>query len=157
MIMEASEKEKRIKEFKDEYFSLHSVVDSFDTKTLTIKAWSVTVGMPGIGGAFISHSPVLLLLASFSAFVFWILEYYWKSFQYPHFIRINDIEDYIIGNKDSLEPMQIGKSWETNYRAGGLKRAFTIMQWSNVLTPHIYVFLCGLGIYGAQRFCLITV
>lgn len=154
--MDATEKEKRISQFKEEYLQLHTVVDSFDTKTLTIKAWSVTVGMSGIGGAFISHTPVLLLLASFSAFVFWLLEYYWKSFQYPHFIRVDDIEDYISGNRDSLEPMQIGKSWESNYRLGGAKRFFTIFKWSNVMIPHIYVLLCGVGLFIGHKLCWVT-
>jgi len=155
--MDETEKEKRINLFKDEYFQLQTFIDSFDTKTLKIKAWSITVGMSGIGGAFISHAPVLLLLASFSAFVFWVLEYYWKSFQYPHFMRIDDIEEYINGSKDLLEPMQIGKAWEKYYRSGGIKRVFTIMKWSNVMTPHIYVLGCGVVIFIAHKFCLVTV
>ncbi|NJN82131.1 MAG: hypothetical protein HC802_07535 [Caldilineaceae bacterium] len=36
---------------KDEYALLYGLIDSFDNKTLTIKTWSVTVIMFGIGAA----------------------------------------------------------------------------------------------------------
>ena len=155
--MEENEKKRRVDLFKDEYFHIHNIIDSFDTKSLTIKAWSVTVSMSGIGGAFISHIPVLLLLSSFSALIFWILEYYWKSFQDPHFTRINEIESYINGEKDSLEPMQIGKHWEINRKNGEFKRFLSIMRYLNVLTPHFYILLFGLIVFILHKLSWITV
>lgn len=37
---------------KEEYFHLNEIVEDFDQKALTIKAWSVTLSMAGIGVAF---------------------------------------------------------------------------------------------------------
>ena len=155
--MERSEKDRRVDEFKDEYFQLQSLVDSFDTKTLTIKAWSVTVGLSGIGGAFITQTPILLLLTSFSAFVFWLLESYWKSFQYPHYDRINDIEEYVLGKTDSLERLQISKSWERYFSNRNTRQIIAIMMYLNVLTPHLYIVLCGVIIFIAHGFCIVKI
>ena len=48
---------------KEEYLRLHDIVEDFDQKALTIKAWSVTLAMAGVGAAFTQKVAVLLLLA----------------------------------------------------------------------------------------------
>lgn len=37
---------------RQEYFKLQEAIETFDEKALTIKAWSVTISMAGIGAAF---------------------------------------------------------------------------------------------------------
>ncbi len=130
-----------------EYQSLQSILDSFDTKTLTIKTWSVTVGMTGIGGAFVSHSPALLLLSSFSALVFWILETYWKTFQSAHFARITEIEKYTRGEIEEIVPLQMSRSWNKAYRSRTFRKTFKIFWFSNVAMPHGIVVLFGIVVF----------
>jgi hypothetical protein len=48
---------------RKEYFCLHEMLEAFDGKALTIKAWSVTLSMAGIGAAFVQKKPILLLLS----------------------------------------------------------------------------------------------
>lgn len=61
-------------ELSQEYVLLIGLIDSLDNKALIIKAWSITISMSGIGASFVSHTPVLLLLSSLSALIFWIME-----------------------------------------------------------------------------------
>jgi len=138
---------------KDEYIALQSLVDSFDAKSLTIKAWSVTVSMSGIGAAFVSHSPVLLLLSSLSAIVFWIIESYWKSFQYPYYDRIEKIEAFFSGESSTITPFQISRTWETTYT---YKTVLKVSLWSNVMMPHIIVFLAGVTLLILNRLSLMA-
>ncbi|MEO8418801.1 MAG: hypothetical protein ABI475_08770 [Methylophilaceae bacterium] len=55
---------------RQEYFHLQSTVESFDEKALTIKAWSVTLSMVGIGAAFTAKMPLLLLLSAGASLLF---------------------------------------------------------------------------------------
>jgi hypothetical protein len=139
---------------KDEYIELQSLINSFDNKVLTIKAWSVTISISGIGTAFVSHSPILLLFASLSAMVFWLLESYWKSFQHPFYDRVEMIEAYFSGELSTITPLQISRSWEAKYDK---KIIIKVMFWSNVLIPHIIVFLTGIVLFILSRLSLISV
>jgi hypothetical protein len=101
---------------KDEYFHLQKVIEDFDARTLTIKAWSVTFSLVVLGGAFASHAAPVLLVGSFSACLFWILEGYWKSFQLAYYARAEEIESYFARGVDDIVPMQITKSWYVAFR-----------------------------------------
>lgn len=79
--MEGKKIEKGILFLQEEYFYLQRTVESIDARALTIKSWSVTVSMLGIGAAYIQSIPVLLLLSVASALLFWIIESLWKTVQ----------------------------------------------------------------------------
>ena len=57
-----------------EYLHLQKTVEDFDSKALTIKAWSITFSLTVIGGAFVSHKELVFLLASVASAIFWYLE-----------------------------------------------------------------------------------
>ena len=58
---------------KDEYLLLQRIYEDFDSRALTIKGWSATVGIAAIGVGFYQSSYLWLFAAGSSA-VFWFLE-----------------------------------------------------------------------------------
>lgn len=77
---------------KDEYLLLQKAYEDYDSRIITIKGWSATIGMAAIGAGFY-QSRFLWLFAAGAAVVFWILEGLWKSFQYMNGPRIELIEE----------------------------------------------------------------
>lgn len=142
---------------KDEYLHLQSVIESFDGRMLTIKAWSVSFSLAAFGGAFATHSAEVLLIASLSAAMFWLIEGFWKTFQYAHYNRAVKIEQYFTGQADDLVPMQIGSSWQKQWKRGGRRRLMKVMAWPHVYLPHGVVFVLGIVLYTLYRLNWISV
>ena len=127
-----------------EYFHLQTVIEAFDSKALTIKAWSVTFSLTSITAAYVAKAPYLLILASISSLLFWLLESIWKTFQNAYYERSEQIEEFFRDDRKNIQPMQIGVSWYEHWKKGGRKRLFRIMRWPHVAMPHFVVFLLGL-------------
>lgn len=132
---------------KEEYFHLQKVVEDFDSKSLTIKSWSVTLSMAGVGAAYLQEKPVILLLAALSGFLFWVVEALWKTFQYAFYNRIYDIEKYYAGELDEIDTPRISHTWLKSWHAGGTRRTLNIMIWPHVFIPHAIVFVGGIALY----------
>ena len=133
--MELNE-EKKLELLEKEYFHLNTVVESFDSKSLTIKAWNVTLaGSLGGAGAFTKQYE-LLLFAAFASLLFWFIDTYWKNFQYANYRRLGHIEDYFSGNKSTIECFQIGRTWYQSYSNKSIQRFFRIMFWPHAVLPH---------------------
>ncbi len=130
---------------KEEYFHLQSVIESFDQRALTIKAWSVSLA--AAIGTFASEMSWTLLVIAGSALMFWLIEGFWKSFQDAYFARTREIEDYFSGKNGDIVPMQIGRSWYKAWRQGGRKRLMRILQWPHVALPHVGVVIISLVVY----------
>jgi len=121
-----------------EYFHLQNVVQDYDAKALTIKAWSVSIVGVIAGSSVFTSSKEVLLFASVVSFMFWLIEGTWKSFQRSNYDRINEIEAYMrgAGRKTEIHNLQISKSWVIAYEQKYNKLAFmrkTLLR--------IYVFL----------------
>ncbi|MDO5981592.1 hypothetical protein [Flavivirga spongiicola] len=132
---------------KDEYFNIQSKISDFDSKALTIKTWSISFSLAAMVAAFSYRAPLALLLGSISAIVFWILEAYWKTFQYAFYKRGWQIEDFFEGKNADIIPLQIGKSFSKNLSSNSTRRFFRVLFWRHVLLPHIFIFIIGLVIY----------
>ena len=132
---------------KDEYLHIQKIIESFDARVITIKAWSVSASLAGIGAAFAAHSPHLLPVASISSLLFWIIEGEWKTFQYAHYHRNGLIERYFAGLENDLAPMQIGSDWYKHWKKGGARRLARILLWPHVALPHVFVFVAGMILY----------
>lgn len=137
----------KISLLKDEYIKLHDLIDSFDDKTLKIKEMSITVSIAAIGGAYVAKEPLLLLLASFSGFVFWIIEYQWKSFQMPHFERVREIEKLFQNGDHVIEIFQISHNWDSYHNNLTFMKKIRILTYANVLIPHLVTFVVGALLY----------
>ena len=129
-----------------EYFHLQKIVDDFDAKSLTIKAWSVSLSVTIAGSSALISKPQLLLFAAITSLMFWLIDTSWKVFQYANYRRINEIEEYIKERKDNIDALQIGTSWFNSYNKGGYRRFLKIMCWHHVFLPHgamMILFLCS--------------
>ncbi len=100
-----------------EYFLLEEMFENFDSKALTIKAWSVTVSMAGIGAAYAYKTKELLILSAGSALLFWAIEALWKLFQRAYTKRIEEIESYFRSEIGQLSPLQISRAFSDHARS----------------------------------------
>ena len=137
----------KIQLLKDEYLHLQNVIEGFDGRAITIKAWSISFSLAALAGAFASHSPLVLLLSSLSTLLFWLIEGYWKTFQYAYYDRTGKIEKYFESGSNNIIPLQIGSSWYKRWKASGRKRLTRIMFWPHVALPHVIVFNIGVVLY----------
>lgn len=134
---------------REEYFYLQRTVESFDTRALTIKSWSVTVSMVGIGAAYLQSKPSLLLLSASSALLFWIIETLWKSFQRAFTLRLEEIETLLEQTSiDNIASPRISLSWKENLAK---VRFWKIFFWPHVCLPHIIILLAGCLLFGLQQ------
>lgn len=137
--------EKGIDFLKDEYFHLQGAVETFDERALTVKGWSVTVSMVGIGAAFTEKLPFLFLLAAASSLLFWVIETIWKTFQQALYYRLKKIEEYLNGVefKDFRYPY-ITSSWGRGWRSVSFLKVFF---WPHVFLPHLIVVVAGVVLW----------
>jgi hypothetical protein len=142
---------------RDEYLQLQKVIEDFDGRAITIKAWSITFSLVAIVGAFATHAPIALLVGSLSSALFWLIEGFWKSFQDAYYERAYSIERFFSGDNAGLIPFQIGNSWYIRWKKGGYRRLFRIMSWPHVALPHFVVLLVGLLLYALQLIGVIQV
>jgi hypothetical protein len=130
-----------------EYLHLQKVIEDFDGRVLTIKAWSITFSLVALAGAFASHASAVFLVSSISALLFWFLEGSWKTFQYAHYDRSGKIEAYFRGEGKLDSAFQIGTSWHRGWISGGPRTLRQIMLWPHVALPHVVVAAIGLVLF----------
>lgn len=126
-----------------EYFYLQGVIEGFDSRALTIKAWSISFSLAAIAGAFASHAHLVFLVACISAVLFWFLEATWKSFQLGYYNRSGAIERHFSGEQALGAPFQIETAWFQHWHTGGNRAWARIMLWPHVALPHAVVALVG--------------
>ena len=128
--------EKQLELLEKEYFHLNHVVENFDAKSLTIKAWNVTLaGSLSGAGAFTQHYE-LLFFAACASVLFWFIDTYWKNLQFAHYQRIGEIEAYFAGRAEHTGCFKISESWSKSYRFKPHKRFYRIMFYPHVVLPH---------------------
>lgn len=136
---------------RDEYIAIHNTIEEFDSRALTIKAWSVTVSAVGLATAYIENEPSVLLIAVASAFVFWFVEGLWKASQSAYYPRIEAIERYFRSPGESkISPFQIAASRDEALEVMQKeRRALGKMPWPHVSFPHLPIIVIGLLLYWA--------
>lgn len=130
-----------------EYFHIQSVIEDYDAKSLTIKAWSVSLVGVIAGASAFTENKMVILFAALVSLMFWFIDGAWKTFQFANYRRSREIEKYMNGDIDHIDNLQIGTSWSASYRAGGLKRLFKIMFWLHVILPHGAMFILLTSVY----------
>jgi len=75
-----------------EYFAVLDVVGSFDGRVMTVKGWSVTLSLAGLGLGFQQGHYALFALAAATALAFWFIEGQMKTQQWRYYSRMRDIE-----------------------------------------------------------------
>jgi hypothetical protein len=131
---------------KDEYIMLQHFYEDIDEKGLNIKNWSITVALTSIGTGLV-YDRNILLIACGAAFMFWILEAYWRGLSYFFVVRIQDIEKFFIDGKEDTEvPLQVYSTWEKAYKKSGGKTLEYMFKFSSVL-PHVGIIVISLFLY----------
>ena len=129
-----------------EYLHVQKVVEDFDAKTLTVKAWSVTFSATAIGFAYEKAKPEILLVAILSAAAFWIVEALIKVNQQAYYRRIAEIEEHFAGERET-KPFQIGRAWGAAFdEHRRYRRVFSVMTWPHVFMPHLAIAAVGLSL-----------
>ena len=98
-----------------EYFHLHSEIESFDSKSLTVKAWSVSLASAIAGSSAFVDNKLTILFAAIVSVMFWVIDGAWKTFQDANYLRINEIENYMRGDIKEIVNLQISVSWNKSY------------------------------------------
>lgn len=131
-----------------EYFQLQKIVEEYDSKALTIKAWSVTLSAAAIVAAYVEKVPMALIVGATSALVFWVIEALWKTNQNAFYNRIYQIEAFFRSDSNKCSPLQIAGHWSKAWHKGNKElKSFRVMMWPHVFLPHLVVFLGGLLLY----------
>ncbi len=139
-----------------EYFWIEDQIDRFDERSLKIKAWSVTVSVAAIGAAISYKQPLLFLLASLSALVFWYLEAIWKYFQEALGARVAYLEAFLNGNEVSYTGPGINQAFQHHFTWSVEKTKFPrIFRLRNVNLPHSIVVISGIALYVLAHYGLL--
>lgn len=75
-----------------EYYAIDARISDFDHRMLTVKGWSVTIGLAGLGLGFQQQHYALFALASLSAVSFWRIGGIMKRQQLRYYARSSAIE-----------------------------------------------------------------
>ncbi|KQR07421.1 hypothetical protein [Cellulomonas sp. Leaf334] len=75
-----------------EYAALVRTVAEFDGRLLTVKSWSVTLSLAGIGLGFQQQHYALFALAAVTGAAFWLIEAMTKRHQVRYYPRMRQIE-----------------------------------------------------------------
>jgi hypothetical protein len=132
--------DKSLEMLQAEYFQLQTIVEDFDARALTIKAWSVTVSAAALVTAYSQTKPMVLMIAAVSSLAFWVVESLWKLNQQAFYARIYEIENAMSQQNTDLSPFQIATSWSrTWHKQGRGRRVLRILRWPHVFLPHLLV------------------
>lgn len=79
-------------DLQTEYYAILDVVSGFDQRFLTVKGWSVTLSLAGVGLGFQQGHYALFALAAGTALGFWLIDGGMKRHQLRYYSRMRDIE-----------------------------------------------------------------
>ncbi|QBF31457.1 hypothetical protein [Thalassococcus sp. S3] len=130
-----------------EYQTLYQVYEAYQEQMLTLKEWSVTVGLSALVAAYLVGGQKIrrmgVVLAALISVPFWIIDTMWKMYQKASLVRLELIEHCVRYNIECV-PMQSVASWQASYSS------FDFWDWistainPNVCLPHIVLLLLGL-------------
>jgi len=130
-----------------EYLHLQKTIEDFDSRALTIKAWSITFSLTVVVGAFASQKNTVLLVASGASLLFWFLETMWKVFQLGYYARVQEIEAFFRKESKKMAPNQIYASWMKSWNNTPWSEVFSMSLWPHVALPHVAVALTGVLLF----------
>ena len=131
---------------KDEYVMLQHFYEDMDGKGLNIKNWSITVALASIGAGVVYERNVLLIACA-AAFMFWVLEAYWRGLSYFFVVRIKNIETAFAEGRAATEvPLQVYSTWAEAYKTKKDQTIRYMFKFSSML-PHVLIILISLVLY----------
>ena len=117
---------------------LQGFYEDIDNRGLTIKGWSISVAIAGMGAAFL-YSGQLFLYVMLAALFFWGLEGYWRGLSFFFSSRILEIEAAMRGDDiQNFTPLQTYKTWDAKYTAKG-DQTWRYMKKFVSMFPHLLI------------------
>jgi hypothetical protein len=134
---------------RDEYLLIQKQYEDFDSRIITIKGWSATLGLASLGAGFQYGNKYLWLVGAGIGTIFWVLEAVWKTFQYCYADRIEVLEEAFRSNQfDAIDPLQIYTAWfEAFQKSGYFKAVGANMALLLVFFPHIVSIIAGTALF----------
>lgn len=150
-----------------EYYNIMRVVDEFDGRLMTVKNWSVTLSLAGLGLGFQSGHYALFGLASLTALAFWFMEAGIKRHQIQYYARMRDIEvaayhlNHVRVHGQTVSAPKIDWYWgftgktedhrsaePTRRTPENVRRMLRRAPWMrHVLLPHVVAVILGLALF----------
>jgi hypothetical protein len=127
-----------------EYFKIIDIISSYDAHLMTIKGWSITVGLAFIGYAFQQKNKKLLLLCCASAVCFLLVDAKFKQYQVSYYPRMQAIEKCMEEENTSCTVLQVDRSWTEAKSQNGY---FQQLRKAGVTIPHLILFILALALY----------
>jgi hypothetical protein len=138
---------RRLELLREEYSLVERFIDGMDQRALTLKAWSVTVGVAGIAYGLTSDRHEILLLAAFATVMLWLVEALGRSFQGVYIVRAHEIERAIADHSLVTETPGITAAWRRIWRPRAYGRYVAIMGWPHVFLPHVLIIGTAVCLY----------
>jgi hypothetical protein len=100
-------------DYRDEYFKLQDQYEDFDRRSLQIKGWIGSAAVAGVALNLEKGGPKVWIAVAVVAASIWLLEAFWKMFQYGFRDRIRVLEGYFRSepNANPIAPFQIYHWW----------------------------------------------
>jgi hypothetical protein len=136
---------------KDEYLHIQKTIVEMDGRAISIKTWSVSFGLASTVSAFLAKSHWVSLLAAGSVLMFWLVEAFWKQFQYGFYGRSAEIEAMFLGTNPLAEPMQIDTHWYKYWTSGSRARLIRVLLRPHVALPHVVIAGFALALFSAVQ------
>jgi hypothetical protein len=151
-----------------EYYAILGVVSEYDGRLMTIKGWSVTLSLAGLGLGFQQQHYALFALAAATALAFWYVDALMKGFQLRYYWRMRDIEvaafqinAVLLNGLGRQSAPRIDMSWGYKGRKGeesprvpvrrSARNVHTLLQrrlWMpQVLLPHMVAVVIGVVLF----------
>ncbi|MCO4826450.1 MAG: hypothetical protein KC451_16510 [Amylibacter sp.] len=128
-----------------EYELLYSTYESFNQQSLTLKSWSVTVGLAAIIAVYSDKvgrfGRVAIISAALSAIPFWIVDAFWKSYQTAFLGRLEFLEGIQNCSETASHSFGIVSDWDHSHEWFDW---IGMLYMPNVALPHAFVLLFGL-------------
>lgn len=129
----------------NEYELLYLTYESFNQQSLTLKGWSVTVGLAAILAVYSEKAGrfgrVAIVTAALSAVPFWIVDAFWKSYQTAFLGRLRRLESITDCSETTRHSLGIVSDWNA---AHAWFDWILMLYMPNVALPHVFVLAFGL-------------
>lgn len=130
-----------------EYLLIQGQYEAFDERALSMKAMTTPLLGVGIALGAKDVSQALLLSTALVAALLWVLEAFWKVFQYRLIDRIRLLEDWFRGGgPDEIAPFQIYTAWRKIQLRRRIKQLLKNMLRPFIAFPYAAVIVIALSL-----------
>jgi len=136
---------------KDEYLHIQKTIVEMDGRAVAIKIWSVSFGLASVVSAFVAKSHWVFLLSAGSICLFWLVEGFWKQFQYGFYGRSEAIERHFSGEKKLTAAFQIDAHWREYWTSRSRRSLSRVLLRPHVALPHVVILVFALTLFLAAH------